>query len=114
MFEVLWSLLPSGVVADAPLEKHSSMTKLSTSVCAQGRTLGCKCPDALCPQFRMLNQVVASGLLADARACSAGFFEVKKISPPAESLGIHELPHNTHNGDMISVHGEVRPPLAGP
>ncbi len=39
---------------------------------------------------------------------AAGFFEVKKISPPAESLGIHELPSNTHNGDQISVRGEVR------
>jgi hypothetical protein len=38
---------------------------------------------------------------------AAGFFEVKKISPPAESLGIHELPSNTHNGDQISVRGEV-------
>ncbi|KAK9842082.1 hypothetical protein WJX81_007684 [Elliptochloris bilobata] len=37
---------------------------------------------------------------------SPGFFEVRKISPPAESLGIHELPKNTHNGDQINVQGE--------
>ena len=68
-----------------------------------------ECLAALLLPLRKTSQWgAANGLPADACACHAGFFEVKKISPPAESLGIHELPHNTHNGDMISVCGEVR------
>ena len=29
------------------------------------------------------------------------------ITPPKESLGIHALPPDTHNGDQIQVEGKV-------
>ncbi len=40
---------------------------------------------------------------------NAGLFEVQKINPPPQSLGIHNLPVDTHNGDQITVEDEVRP-----
>lgn len=33
-------------------------------------------------------------------------FEVEDITPPKQSLGLHLLPANTHNGDAIDVHGD--------
>lgn len=39
-----------------------------------------------------------------------GLFEVQKINPPPKSLGIHNLPVDTHNGDQITVEDEVRTP----
>ena len=40
---------------------------------------------------------------------STGVFEVEKINPPPQSLGIHHLPVDTHNGDQITVEDEVIP-----
>ena len=36
-----------------------------------------------------------------------GVFEVQRINPPPKSLGIHNLPADTHNGDQITVEDEV-------
>ncbi|KAK9813251.1 hypothetical protein WJX72_011483 [[Myrmecia] bisecta] len=41
-----------------------------------------------------------------AKARRPGTFEVRVITPPPESLGIHSLPANTHNGDQIEVNGQ--------
>ncbi|CAL5223745.1 g6306 [Coccomyxa viridis] len=41
-----------------------------------------------------------------ARARRPGLFEVQKINPPPQSLGIHNLPVDTHNGDQITVEDE--------
>ena len=41
---------------------------------------------------------------------TAGLFEVQKINPPPQSLGIHNLPVDTHNGDQITVENEVMIP----
>jgi len=35
-----------------------------------------------------------------------GLFEVRVLSPPPRSLGIHSLPPNTHCGETIEVDGE--------
>lgn len=35
----------------------------------------------------------------------AGSFEVKIVTPPPHSLGVHALPADTHNGDQIEVDG---------
>ncbi len=36
-----------------------------------------------------------------------GTFEVRIVTPPPTSLGIHRLPPDTHNGDQIEVDGKV-------
>lgn len=40
------------------------------------------------------------------RAGKPGLFEVKDVSPPPRTLGIHSLPPDTHNGDQIEVEGQ--------
>ncbi len=30
-------------------------------------------------------------------------YEVEDVSPPPQKLGLHDLPHNTHNGDTITL-----------
>lgn len=40
------------------------------------------------------------------RAPKPGQFEVRVITPPPKSLGIHRFPVNTHNGDQIAVNGK--------
>ena len=47
------------------------------------------------------------------RLC-AGLFEVKDVSPPPRTLGIHSLPPDTHNGDQIEVEGQVCVALCTP
>lgn len=39
----------------------------------------------------------------------SGLFEVQVVTPPKESLGIHALPPDTHNGDQINIDGKVSP-----
>ncbi|PSC75507.1 hypothetical protein C2E20_1129 [Micractinium conductrix] len=39
------------------------------------------------------------------KARAPGLFEVQDLSPPPQSLGIHALPPNTHNGDQIELDG---------
>ena len=41
--------------------------------------------------------------------CCTGQFEVKVLSPPPRTLGIHNFPADTHNGDQIEVEGQVPP-----
>lgn len=48
--------------------------------------------------------------LKEAFLINAGLFEVQKINPPPQSLGIHSLPVDTHNGDQITVENEVMDP----
>lgn len=38
----------------------------------------------------------------------AGTFEVRIVTPPPTSLGIHRFPPDTHNGDQIEVDGKVK------
>ncbi|KAI8104820.1 hypothetical protein M9434_003372 [Picochlorum sp. BPE23] len=40
------------------------------------------------------------------RSRNPSLFEVKDISPPPESLGLHSFPPNTTNGDVITVNGQ--------
>lgn len=40
------------------------------------------------------------------RAAKPGQFEVRVLTPPPKSLGIHRFPPNTHNGDQIEVDGK--------
>ena len=41
--------------------------------------------------------------------CAAtGTFEVRIVTPPPTSLGIHQFPPDTHNGDQIEVDGKVQ------
>ena len=41
-----------------------------------------------------------------AHSAQPGVFEVQDVSPPPQSLGMHTLPPNTHNGDEIEVEGD--------
>lgn len=47
-----------------------------------------------------------SGRRRKQKAQQPGLFEVQLVSPPPTSLGIHELPPTTHNGDQIEVDGK--------
>ena len=60
-----------------------------------------ECSCVLCNQ-----EGAATGLL-NRRMPDTGLFEVQKINPPPKSLGIHNLPVDTHNGDQITVEDEV-------
>ncbi|KAK9853098.1 hypothetical protein WJX84_005554, partial [Apatococcus fuscideae] len=40
------------------------------------------------------------------RARQPGTFEVRIVTPPPTSLGIHRFPPDTHNGDQIEVDGK--------
>lgn len=51
----------------------------------------------------------ATSRLSDCLVESTGQFEVKVITPPPRSLGVHVLPPDTHNGDQIEVDGSVGP-----
>jgi hypothetical protein len=42
-------------------------------------------------------------LSSSRRAREPGFFEVKVVTPPPRSLGIHALPPLTHNGDAVEI-----------
>lgn len=40
---------------------------------------------------------------AERKARQPGLYEVKVVTPPPRSLGVHALPPNTHNGDLIEL-----------
>ena len=66
--------------------------------------LSCLSQDVRSSQDRSKTTEIPS---IDVATADAGLFEVQKINPPPQSLGIHSLPVDTHNGDQITVEDEV-------
>eukprot|EP00884_Botryococcus_braunii_P003615 jgi/Botrbrau1/13254/Bobra.0074s0003.1 len=54
---------------------------------------------------RLVQCMAAGGKNSRKKAKRPGQFEVKVITPPPRSLGVHVLPPDTHNGDQIEVDG---------